>query len=71
MTEDIFDTTNVKTFKEIEKKNVGDVYILLCLRSAELSKAFGLRKLCYSKISAVKTRARAKQICPVLNAAFF
>ena len=28
-----------------------DVYTLLCLRSAELSKAFGLRNLCYSKIS--------------------
>ena len=33
---------------------MGDVYNLLCLRSAELSKAFGLRNLCYSKISVVK-----------------
>ena len=30
---------------------MGDVYTLLCLRSAELSKAFGLKNLCYSKIS--------------------
>ena len=29
----------------------GDIYTLLCLRSAELSKSFGLRNLCYSKIS--------------------
>ena len=35
---------------------MGDVYTfmtLLCLRSAELSKAFGLMNLCYSKISVV------------------
>ena len=32
---------------------MGDVYTLLCLRSAELSKTFRLRKLCYSKISVV------------------
>ena len=32
---------------------MGDVYTLLCLRSAELSKAFVLRSLCYSKISVV------------------
>ena len=30
-----------------------DVYDLLCLRSAELSKAFGIRNLCYSKLSVV------------------
>ena len=30
-----------------------DVYTLLRVRSAELSKAFDLRNLCYSKISAV------------------
>ena len=30
-----------------------DVHTLLWLRSAELSKAFGLRNLCYSKISVV------------------
>ena len=33
---------------------MGDVYNLLSLRSTELSKAFGLRNLCYSKISVVK-----------------
>ena len=32
---------------------MGDVYTLLCLRSAELRKGFGLRNLCYSKISIV------------------
>ena len=32
---------------------MGDVYTLLCLRSGELSKAFDLRNLCYSKISVV------------------
>ena len=32
---------------------MGDVFTLLSLRSAELSKAFGLRNLCYSKISVV------------------
>ena len=32
---------------------MGDVYTLFCLRSAELSKAFGLRNLCYSKLSVV------------------
>ena len=53
MTEDIFDMSYVGFFKEIEKKKIGDVYTLLCLRSAELSKAFGLRNRCYSKISVV------------------
>ena len=54
MTEDIFDMSNVRIFnKEIEKKKMGDVYTLLCFRSAELSKAFSLRNLCYSKISVV------------------
>ena len=53
MTEDIFDMSDVKFFKEIEKKKIGDVYTLLCLRSSELSKAFGLRNLCYYKISVV------------------
>ena len=32
---------------------MGDFYTLLCLRSAELNKAFGLRNICYSKISVV------------------
>ena len=39
----------MRNFKEIEKKILGDVYSLLCLRSS----AFGLRNLCYSKISVV------------------
>ena len=53
---------------------MGNVYTLLCYRSAELSKAFRSRNLCYSKIYVVmlleyriaalsKTRAR-KKICP-------
>ena len=45
--------SNVRIFKEIEKKKVGDVYTLLCRRSAELIKVFGLRNLCYSKIFVV------------------
>ena len=53
MTEDIFDMSYVRMFKENEKKKWGDVYTLSCLRSAEPSKAFGLRNLCYSKISEV------------------
>ena len=32
---------------------MGDFYTLLCLWPAEFSKAFGLRNLCYSKISVV------------------
>ena len=32
---------------------MADVYTKLCLRSAELSKAFGLRNLCYSKVIVV------------------
>ena len=42
--------SNVRIFKETK---MGDVYTLLCLQSAELSKAFGLKNLCYSKISEV------------------
>ena len=57
MTDDKFDMSNLRFFKEIEKKkNVFFFFFfftLLCLRSAELSKAFGLRNLCYSKISVV------------------
>ena len=52
MTDDIVDMINVRMFQEIEKE-MGDVYTLLCLLSAELSKAFGLRNACYSKISVV------------------
>ena len=44
--------SNVRFLKKLKEKNE-DVYTLLCLRSAELSKAFGLRNLCYSKISVV------------------
>ena len=66
MTEDIFDMSNMRIFKEIEKKKkkTGGVYTSICLLSAELSKAsdsvfwvrgkaFGLRNLSYSKISVV------------------
>ena len=53
MTFDVFDMSNVRIFKEIEKKKMGDVYTLLCLRSVELSNAFGLMDLCYSKIAVV------------------
>ena len=54
---------------------MGDIYTLLCLRSAELSKAFALRNLCFSlnicsNASSVhdcwnlaKTRVRTKEIC--------
>ena len=34
VTEDIFDMSNVRIFKEIEKKKMGDVFTLLCLQSA-------------------------------------
>ena len=53
MTVDIFDMSNVIMFKGIEMEIMEDVIALLCLRSVELSKVFGLRKLCYSKISVV------------------
>ena len=77
MTEDIFDMSNVRILKEIEKKKMGDVYTFLCLQSAELSKAFGLRNVCYSKIYVVmllwymiagisrKLESERKQICHV------
>ena len=41
----MFDMSHVRIFIEIEKKKMVDVYTLSCLRSAELSKAFGLRNL--------------------------
>ena len=44
MTEDIY-MSKVRIIKEFEKRKMGDVYTLLCLRSAELSKYFGLRNL--------------------------
>ena len=53
VTEDIFDMSNVRLFKEIEKIKIGDAYILLCLQLVELSKTFGLRNLCYSNIFVV------------------
>ena len=62
--------SNVRIFKEIEKKKMGDVYILFCLRSAEFSKAFGLRNLvCYSKISVLmllgyRIESERNKICP-------
>ena len=51
---------------------MGDVYTLLCLRSAELSKVIGLRNLCHSKIKVhvvmllgywIARMIRTKQIC--------
>ena len=49
MTEDILDVSYVRIFKEIEKKKMENIYTLLCLRSAELSKAFGLRNFAIPK----------------------
>ena len=60
MTEDIFDISNVGIFKEIKKGKNGGCLYLLCLRSAGLSKAFGLRDLCYSKISVVMLLYRVR-----------
>ena len=84
MTEDIFGMSNVFFFKEIEKKKMGDVYTLLCLRSAEISNAFELRTLCYSRISVVmffmvqecwnlsKARVRTKRKkCPAPKCCIF
>ena len=52
--EDIYDMSNVRFFKKkLKEKKNEDAYTLLCLRSAEIIKAFGLRNLCYSKISVV------------------
>ena len=56
MPEDTFDVSNVRIFKEIEKKKIGDVYTLLCHRSSELCKVLGIGNLCYSKISVVMLR---------------
>ena len=55
VTENIFYImNNVRIFKEIgKKKKMGDVYTLLCVRSAVLINVFGLRHLCYSKIYVV------------------
>ena len=35
--------SNERNFKEIEKNEMGNVYTLLCLQGAELSKAFSIR----------------------------
>ena len=71
---DIFDMSNMIIFKEIEKKKRRDVYTLLCLPSAELSKAFDVRKpMIFQNIcgdasrvqdgwNLAKTRVRTKQI---------
>ena len=78
MPEDIFDMSNVRIFQEIEKKKMGDVYTLLCLWSAELSKAFGIRNLrmlfqasgvndCWNL---AKTRVRMKKNALSPNAAY-
>ena len=75
--------SNVRIFKEIDKKKMGDVYTLLCLQSAELSKALGLSNLCYSKISVVmllryriaeisqKLDSKRKKICPAPKCCIF
>ena len=74
MTEDIFDMSYVRIFKEFEKKKKGNVHTLLCLQPAELC----LRNLlvCYSKMSVVmllgyrvdgisrKLESERNQICP-------
>ena len=72
MTEDIFDMSNDRILKEMEKKRIGNVYTLLCLRSAELSKAFALRNVCYSKISVMmllgaKTGVRTNKNMPCVQ----
>ena len=44
---------------------MGDVFTLLCLRSAELIKAFGLRNLYYIKVYVVMLlESQRKQIRP-------
>ena len=67
VTEDIFEMSNVRIFKEIEEKKMVDVYTLLCIRSAELSKALHFQNFC-SDASRVqdcwnltKTRVRTKK----------
>ena len=52
MTEDILMRVKGEFLKKMRRK-MGDVYTLLCLRSAELIKAFDLKNLCYYKISLV------------------
>ena len=83
MTEFIFDMSNVRIFKEIEKKKMGDVYTLLCLHPAELSKAFDKKEpMLFQNISSdasmvqdcwniAKTRIRTKKICPASKCCIF
>ena len=56
--EDIYALSNVRIFIGTEKKKNEYVYTLLCLRSADFSKALGLRNLCHSKISVVMLLGR-------------
>ena len=60
VTDDIFDMSTVRYFKEIEKKKVADVYTLLCFWSAELSKAFRYTKTSVVMLLGPKTRVRTK-----------
>ena len=46
----MFDLSNVRILKEIEKTKMGMLYFAMS-SVAELSNAFGLRNLCHSKIS--------------------
>ena len=83
VTEDIFDMDNVRMFlKKLRRKKR---MFILCyvFRSAELSKAFGLRNLCYSKISVVmllgyriagisrKPRVTTNKKCPAPKCCIF
>ena len=77
ITDDIFDMSNVRIFKEIEREKKRDVYTLLCLRLAELSKAFGLiQNICsdasrvqdYWNLAKARVRPKKYALCP--NAAY-
>ena len=72
VTEDIFDMSNVRIFKEVEKKKMRDVYTLLFLRPADLTKSFGLalfQNICSDAAKVqdcwnlAKTRVKTKKIC--------
>ena len=57
----IFDMSNLRIFnKEIKKKKMGYVYTLLCLLSAELSKAFGFVWFCFGIFLTTKLELRMK-----------
>ena len=73
MTEDIFDMSNVRMFKETGMKKMRDVYTSLCLWSAELSKAWLTEPMIFQNICSdasrvqdcwnlAKTRVRTKTI---------